>query len=75
VLGPERLSPIGLYVLTRAVDSVVRTANYEGMEFRQSKEFEDELMRLVFSFLGWPLDDEVGGAGRVANVPSTQRIR
>jgi AcrR family transcriptional regulator len=73
--GPERLSPVGLYVLTRAIDSVVRTANYEGMEFRQSSEFEDELMRLIFSFLGWPLADEIGGSGRVSNEPSSQRGR
>jgi AcrR family transcriptional regulator len=55
--GPERLSPIGLYILTRAVDSVVRTATYEGMDFVASKEFEDEIMRLIFGFLGWPLSD------------------
>jgi AcrR family transcriptional regulator len=57
--GPEQLSLIGLYVLTRAVDNVVRTANYEGMAFAQSKEFEDELMRLIFGFLGWPLNEEI----------------
>ena len=50
--GPEQLSPICLYVLTRAVDNVVRTANYEGKEFAQSKTFENQLMRLIFGFLG-----------------------
>lgn len=55
--GPERLSPIGLFVLTRAVDSVVRLANYEEKDFAGSQEFEDELVRLVFSFIGWPAPD------------------
>ena len=54
--GPERLSSIGLFVLTRAVDSVVRLANYEEKDFVGSKEFEDELVRLVFSFIGWQSD-------------------
>jgi hypothetical protein len=55
--GPERLSPIGLYVITRAIDSVVRTATYEGVSFVGSKEFEDELIRLISGFLGWPMEE------------------
>lgn len=60
--GPERLSPIGLYVLTHAVDNVVRMASYQRKDFAQSREFEDELMRLVFGFVGWPLADGDAGA-------------
>jgi len=52
--GPERLGPVGLYVLTRAIDSVARAASYEGMSFAQSQAFEDELTRLIFVYLGWP---------------------
>ena len=51
------MSSIGLFVLTRAVDSVVRLANYEEKVFAGSKEFEDELVRLVFSFIGWPASE------------------
>jgi AcrR family transcriptional regulator len=57
--GPERLSTVGLYVLTRAVDSVVRSATYESVDFMTSREFEDELIRLIFGFLGWPLNEDV----------------
>lgn len=57
-VGPERLSKVGLYILTRAIDSVVRAANYEGMPFAQEKEFEDELTRLIFAFVGWPFEAE-----------------
>ena len=44
-------SPIGLYVLTRAVDSVIRSATYEGVAFLSSPGFEDELVRLVMAYL------------------------
>lgn len=44
-------SPIGMYVLTRAVDSVIRTAAYEGVAFLSSPAFEDELVRLVNAYL------------------------
>jgi AcrR family transcriptional regulator len=40
-------SPIGLYVLTHAVDSVVRTATYDDAPFLRTRAFEDELVRLV----------------------------
>lgn len=58
--GPEQLSPIGLYVLTRAVDSVVRTATYEAVDFINTRDFEDELIRLIFGFLGWSLESASG---------------
>lgn len=44
-------SPIRLFVLTRAVDSVVRAATYEDAKFIASREFEDELTRLVNAYL------------------------
>jgi AcrR family transcriptional regulator len=54
--GVAAPSQIGLFVLTRAIDSVIRTATYEAVPFLKSPEFEDELLRLVRGFLG------VGGA-------------
>jgi AcrR family transcriptional regulator len=45
------LSPIALFVLTRAVDSVVRAATYEDAKFIGSREFEDELTRMVMAYL------------------------
>jgi AcrR family transcriptional regulator len=51
--GAPPASPVRLYVLTRAVDGVIRTAHYENAPFFNSQAFEDELMRLVASyFLG-----------------------
>lgn len=44
-------SAIGLFVLTRAVDSVVRAATYEDAKFISSPEFEDELTRMVTGYL------------------------
>lgn len=44
-------SEIGMYVLTRAVDSVVRTATYENVRFLAAPAFEDEIVRLVRGFL------------------------
>lgn len=54
VLPPGAAIPseIGLFVVTRAVDSVIRTATYEAVPFLESREFEDELLRLVRGFLG-----------------------
>lgn len=60
--GPERLSPVALFVLTRAIDSVVRAANYEGTPFSDSTEFEDELVRLIVWFLDWPPEFEASSA-------------
>lgn len=45
--GVRAPSRIGLFVLTRAVDGVIRTATYEGADFVGSDAFEDELLRLV----------------------------
>ena len=45
--GTAAPSPIGLFVLTRAVDGVIRTATYDGVDFLGSAAFEDELMRLI----------------------------
>lgn len=44
-------SPIQLYILTRAVDSVIRAAHYESVAFLHEAAFEDELVRLATSFL------------------------
>jgi AcrR family transcriptional regulator len=49
--GTKLPTPIGLFVLTRAVDSVIRAATYENVEFVHSPAFEDELARLVRGFL------------------------
>ncbi len=53
-------SPIALFVLTRAVDSVVRAATYEDAKFIASREFEDELTRLVLAYVTAPLPPAVG---------------
>ena len=45
--GASAPSPIGLFVLTRAVDSVIRAATYEDAPFIGDPAFEDELMRLI----------------------------
>ena len=57
--NPQQLFPggaapsrIALYVLTRAVDSVIRTATYENVEFLRGRAFEGELVRLVYGYLG-----------------------
>ena len=47
-------SPIALFVLTRAVDSVVRAATYEDAKFIASREFEDEFTRLVLAYVSAP---------------------
>ncbi len=52
--GAAAPSPVGLFVLTQAVDSVVRTATYENVPYLQSQEFEDELVRLVMGYLLLP---------------------
>ena len=44
-------SDIGMFVLTRAVDSVIRTAVYDAVPFLESRAFEDELLRLVRGYL------------------------
>jgi AcrR family transcriptional regulator len=49
--GASMPSEIGMFVITRAVDSVIRTATYEAVPFLESREFEDELVRLVRGYL------------------------
>lgn len=50
-------SRVELYVLTRALDGIVRTAVYDGMDFVSSKDFEDSLLRLAFGFFGASVPD------------------
>jgi AcrR family transcriptional regulator len=45
------LSPVTLFVVTRAVNGVLAGAAGEGSRFLESAEFEDELVRLVCNFL------------------------
>lgn len=49
--GAAMPSHVGLFVITRAVDGVIRTATYEAAPFLESREFEDELLRLVTGYL------------------------
>jgi AcrR family transcriptional regulator len=49
--GVSMPSPIGMFVITRAVDSVIRTATYEAVPFLETQEFEDEILRLVRGYL------------------------
>jgi AcrR family transcriptional regulator len=49
--GAPAPSDIGLFVITRAVDGVIRTATYEAVPFLQSRAFEDALLKLVKGFL------------------------
>jgi len=60
--GSSLPSPIGMFVLTRAVDSVIRAATYEGVAYLGSAAFEDELVRLVSGYFAWPASE----AGRAA---------
>lgn len=49
--GASAPSPIGMFVLTRAIDGVIRTATYESVAFLTAPAFEDELVRLVTGYL------------------------
>jgi AcrR family transcriptional regulator len=49
--GAAMPSEIGLFILTRAIDGVVRTATYDAVPFVESREFEDELLHLVNAYL------------------------
>lgn len=49
--GARPPSRITLFVLTRAVDGVIRTATYEGVDFLHSAEFEDAVTNLVRGYL------------------------
>ncbi len=61
-LFPSPPSPIGLFILTRAVDSVVRLATYEKAVFLHEREFEDDLVCLVE---GYFLRREIGDPASV----------
>jgi AcrR family transcriptional regulator len=52
--GAAAPSQIGLFVLTRAVDGVIRTATYEDVDFLTSQSFEDDLTRLVMGYFASP---------------------
>lgn len=54
--GARPLKPISLFVMTRAVDSIVRAATYEDAAFIATKDFEDEITRLILSFVFWRAD-------------------
>jgi AcrR family transcriptional regulator len=62
--GAKVPSSIGMFVLTRAVDSVIRAATYEGVAFLGSAEFEDELVRLVSGYFALPAGGAATAAGR-----------
>jgi len=47
------LSDIQTFVLGRAIHGAMRAAVLEGVDFLQSQEFEDELVRLGRAFLGY----------------------
>jgi AcrR family transcriptional regulator len=47
------LSPVAAFVLSRAVHGAMRAAVMEGADFLTSREFEDELVRLGRSYLGY----------------------
>jgi AcrR family transcriptional regulator len=49
--GATMPSEIGMFIITRAIDSTIRTATYEAVPFLESREFEDELLRLVRGYL------------------------
>lgn len=49
------LNQIQVFVLSRAVHGAMRAAVLEGASFLLSREFEDELVRLSRSYLGYPV--------------------
>ena len=51
VLARGGLTPAGVFVLTRAVNGVLRATTEEESPLLGTKEFEDELVRLVRNFL------------------------
>ena len=53
--GAAMPSDVGLFIITRAIDGVIRTATYEAVPFLESREFEDELLRLVKGYLAPPI--------------------
>lgn len=59
--GAATPSEVGLFIITRAIDGVIRTATYEAVPFLESREFEDELLRLVKGYLALPRSIPVQG--------------
>lgn len=49
--GARPLTPVAIYVLTRAVANTIRGAAIENSRVLDEPEFEDELVRLVLGFL------------------------
>lgn len=47
------LTPIQAFVLSRGVQGAMRAAVLEGVDFLESREFEDELVRLGRAYLGY----------------------
>lgn len=47
------LTPIQAFVLSRSVQGAMRAAVLEGVDFLESREFEDELVRLGRAYLGY----------------------
>lgn len=48
----EPVSPISLFVITRAISGVMRSASQEQSPLLDSQEFEDELVHLVKAYFG-----------------------
>lgn len=48
------LTKVQAFVLSRSVQGAMRAAVLEGVDFLQSREFEDELVRLSRAYLGYP---------------------
>ena len=55
VLARGGLTPAGVFVITRAVNGVLRATTEEDSPFLATREFEDELVRLVRNFLAVPV--------------------
>jgi hypothetical protein len=58
----EPLSRIQAFVLSRAVQGAMRAAVLERADFLQSQAFEDELVRLCRTYLGFPTSKTALGA-------------
>lgn len=63
----RRVSPIRLFVLTRAVNGVLRAAAQEDSPFLKMPELEEELVRLVHTYL-----EDIGG--RAPSQPGRARV-
>ena len=62
ILPPGTPPPteIGLYLLTRSIDGVIRAAAYDAVPYLREPGFEDAIVRLVVGYLSAPPDVEVG---------------